>query len=72
VLSGAAEGVRPSEHRAEVVCRRRGGRLLAGTVLARRKSPTGWHGLVRFSRDMPQGYSLTFEHCLPADLLGSA
>jgi len=40
-----------------------------GTVLAWQKSPTGWRGMVRFSRTMPEGYPLTFEHWLDvADL----
>jgi len=43
-----------------------------GTVLAWQKSPTGWRGLVRFSRVMPEGYPLTFEHWLPADTLEPA
>jgi hypothetical protein len=33
-----------------------------GTVLAWRRSEGAWLGLVRFSRMMPEGYSLTFEH----------
>jgi len=33
-----------------------------GTVLAWQRAPTGWRGLVRFSRVMPEGYPLTFEH----------
>ncbi len=37
-----------------------------GTVLDWHRSPEGWRGLVRFSRRMPEGHSLTFEHWLPA------
>lgn len=40
-----------------------------GQVLAWRRQDNTWLALVRFSRDMPQGYPLTFEHWLPADEL---
>ena len=43
-----------------------------GSVLAWQKSPTGWRGLVRFSRTMPEGYPLTFEHWLDAGELEPA
>jgi len=43
-----------------------------GTVLAWQKSPTGWRGWCAFSRTMPEGYPLTFEHWLPADVLEQA
>jgi hypothetical protein len=40
-----------------------------GVVLDWHHGETGWRGLVRFSRVMPEGYGLTFEHWLPADVL---
>ena len=43
-----------------------------GTVLARQTSPPGWRGLVPFSRAMPEGYPLTFEHWLDSGNLEPA
>lgn len=43
-----------------------------GVVLDWHKSETGWRGLVRFSRVMAEGYGLTIEHCLRADVLEPA
>jgi hypothetical protein len=37
-----------------------------GTVLAWQWSPSGWRALVRFARQMPEGYPLNFEYWLDA------
>jgi len=40
-----------------------------GSVLAWRRSESGWRGLVEFRKITPEGWSMTYHHWLPSTQL---